>query len=325
MCKNFKLEMLTLLEELSGKSDLLIALSHLLLLPSSSINNKHWEFLTSLTRIMAQLGSELLISFRKFGIIDYTEVGAAARSALGTSDEPTDLALSLDLSIDHILIDEFQDTSQLQLGIIQQLVSGWSEEEQKTLFMVGDPMQSCYGFRNANVGIYLNVQQNGIPGLQINSLKLRANFRSNKNIVDWVNLHFSTAFPTKSNTSRGAVPFSYSEAVNSQSSKPRISTELISHENIHRLEAKQAEAKKVIETIKKIRLSSSCEDIAILVRSRGHLDFIIPELNANNLSWLSTEIDRMGSMQLVEDLISLTKALLNPYDRLSWLAILRAP
>ena len=325
MCKNYKLKMLALLEELSGKTNLLITLSYLLLLPSSSINNRHWEFLTSLTRIMAQLGSELLISFRKFGIIDYTEVGAAARSALGTSDEPTDLALSLDLSIDHILIDEFQDTSQLQLGILQQLVSGWSEEEQKTLFMVGDPMQSCYGFRNANVGIYLNVQQNGIPGLKINSLKLRANFRSNKNIVDWVNRHFFTAFPTKSNTSRGAVPFSYSESVNNQPSKPRISTELISYKNTHRTGAKQAEAEKVIEAIRKIRLSSSTEDIAILVRSRSHLAFIIPELNANNLNWLSTDIDRMGSMQLVEDLISLTKALLNPYDRLSWLAILRAP
>ena len=325
MCKNYKSDMLALLEELSERDDLLINLDYLLMLPSSSITNKHWQFLTSLTRVMAHLGSELLISFRKFGIIDYTEIGAAARSALGTSNEPTDLALSLDLSIKHILIDEFQDTSQMQLGILQQLVSGWSVEEQRTLFMVGDPMQSCYGFRNANVGIYLNVQQNGIPGLEIHSLKLKTNFRSDKNIVNWVNRHFSTAFPTKSNISRGAVPFSYSEAVNILPGKTQISTELISYENTQRIGAKEAEAGKVVEAIQKIQLNYSTESIAILVRSRSHLDWIIPELNANNLNWLSTDIDRMGSIQLVEDLISLTKALLNPYDRLSWLAILRAP
>mgnify|MGYP003389463336 CR=1 FL=1 len=70
---------------------------------------------------------------------------------MGNLDQPTDLNLMLDYQIKHLLVDEFQDTSQLQFTLIKSLINGWEENDGKTLFFVGDPMQSIYRFRQADV------------------------------------------------------------------------------------------------------------------------------------------------------------------------------
>lgn len=327
LCKQRKQEFLKLRDQLEDSDGLLESLNYVRLLPASSTASHQWDFLTALTRLLAQLSSELLLSFRRFRLIDYTETGAAARASLGNETNPTDLALALDHNIQHILVDEFQDTSQLQLDILQQLTAGWETDGQRSMFLVGDAMQSCYLFRDANVGIYLNVQQNGLPNVAIQPLQLSANFRSQAGVVDWVNKHFATAFPGEANVSRGAVPYAHSTAIKPAEKIAGVSTELITYEKDQRLLARESEAKQVIAHIEELRQSDTAkkESIAILVRSRDHLQSIIQELRSSDIPWESTDIDRMGAMQIIEDLLSLTRAMLNPYDRLSWFAILRAP
>jgi ATP-dependent helicase/nuclease subunit A len=325
LCKLRKQEFAELKENFTDNDDLLESINYLRLLPDNSIDDDQWNFLTALTRVLAQLSGELLISFRKHRLVDYTETGAAARSALGSESEPTDLALALDHRINHILVDEFQDTSQLQLEILQQLTGGWEPNDFRTLFLVGDAMQSCYGFRNANVGIYLNVQQHGLPQVSLQQLQLSANFRSDSGVVDWVNKHFSSAFPAQANISRGAVPYSSSRAVKPADLSSAITTEIITYNDEDKAAAKEEEAKRVIKHIQQLKLHCPTASIAILVRGRAHLSSIIPALRDSDIKWRSTDIDRMQALQTIEDLLSLTKALLNPVDRLSWLAILRAP
>ena len=94
----------------------------------------------------------------------------AADLALGDDTEPTDLALRLDYQIQHILVDEFQDTSRTQFQLLEKLCRGWSEynfvnpQSPRTLFIVGDAMQSIYGFRYADVGLFLKAQRGALPG-----------------------------------------------------------------------------------------------------------------------------------------------------------------
>ena len=95
-------------------------------------------------------------------------------------------ALVLDHKIQHILVDEFQDTSKLQIDILQQLIAGWQPNDGRSLFVVGDAMQSCYGFRNANVGLFLKVRESGLGDTHLIPLTLKTNFRSQANIVNWV-------------------------------------------------------------------------------------------------------------------------------------------
>src|SRR5690606_390298 len=141
-----------------------------------------------------------------------TETSLAALRALGGEGEPTDLALRLDYRIRHILVDEFQDTSSMQFHLIEKLVAGWEPGDGRTLFIVGDGMQSCYGFRNANVGLFLRARDQGIGPVRLQALKLRVNFRSDSSVVNWVNAVFSAAFPPVDDIARGGVCYSASES-----------------------------------------------------------------------------------------------------------------
>ena len=86
--------------------------------------------------------AQLRLRFSDTGEIDFIEIAQRAASALGHADDPGELLLKLDASIRHLLIDEFQDTSQTQLDLLNTLTSGWQEGDGRSLFLVGDPMQS---------------------------------------------------------------------------------------------------------------------------------------------------------------------------------------
>ncbi len=328
ICKQKKQLYLQLREQLQESDDLLDILSYLERLPNPDLEQSQWQFLSSLTEVLSFLNRQLLLSFRKFRIIDHTQTGASASMALGSENSPTDLALSLDHRIQHILVDEFQDTSKLQLDLLQKLTEGWQADEGQTLFVVGDAMQSCYSFRNANVGIYLRAREHGIGQIYLHPLTLQTNFRSQGNIVNWVNQVFRSAFPEQANSSRGAVPYTESVAEKEKLSDQGVTTELILHEPTQRIVARQYEAQRVVEKILQIRKQDKdgrCSSIGILIRNRPHLNELIPALRAAGIQWQATDIDRLDSLPLIEDLLSLLRAILNLADRVAWLAILRAP
>ena len=325
LAKSQKLKWAELRDSLMSIDGMQEALTYLKLLPDPSIDSKQWQFIASLTRVLNLLSGELLLAFKNQGIIDYVQTQAAARLALGTAENPTDLTLSLDNKIQHILVDEFQDTSQLQLEILEQLTQGWQSNDGRTLFLVGDAMQSCYGFRNANVGIYLNVRAKGLGDIRLTPLILQTNFRSQANLVNWVNRIFSAAFPKIADSSRGAVPYSPSTAFHNSAITSGVKTTIISYDIEERLSAKQLEAQQITDTIIQLRQDGPDSSIAILVRSRSHLNTLIPNLREAGLQWQSTDIDRMESQIAIDDLLSLSRAISNLADNMAWLAILRAP
>jgi ATP-dependent exoDNAse (exonuclease V) beta subunit len=87
----------------------------------------------------------------------------------------------------------------------------------------------------------------------------------------------------------------------------------------------QFEAQRIAEICTDIRDNQAPQSVAILVRSRGHLRAIIPALKRAGLEWQATDIDPLATRMAVVDLISLTRALVSPTDRIAWLAVLRAP
>ena len=89
-------------------------------------------------------------------------MAGAARQALTQDSSPTPLAERLGTRIRHILVDEFQDTSRDQYDLLRTLTQDWSAATDRTLFLVGDPMQSIYGFRNAEVGRFSTVRAAGL-------------------------------------------------------------------------------------------------------------------------------------------------------------------
>jgi len=72
-------------------------------------------------------------------------------------------------------------------------------------------------------------------------------------------------------------------------------------------------------------LAEGADDIAVLVRARQHLESLLPALRAAGIPVAAVELDALGERVAVQDLVSLTHALVQPADRLAWLAVLRAP
>ena len=120
---------------------------------------------------------ELRRVFRLRSSVDFTEITRAALTALGPPEQPSDLLYSLDYRIEHLLIDEFQDTSRAQYDLIATLTGQWSEGDRRTLFVVGDPSQTNYRFRAAEVELFLNAfQQKQLGSVRLTPLRLTTNF-----------------------------------------------------------------------------------------------------------------------------------------------------
>ncbi len=297
-------------------------------LPSATYDERQWQLLTDLTQILPLLVAQLKLVFANLGATDYTEVTLAALEALGEEDSPSEIALKLDYRIRHILVDEFQDTSNVQLRLLEKLTAGWQPDDGRTLFIVGDGMQSCYGFRNANVGIFLEARRHGIGQVRLRPLDLSVNFRSQQGLVDWVNSTFVRAFPAADDIGRGAVRYSPSQAFNPELPGPAV--ELFgclskNPDDDENTDWQSAEGPQVAELARRTLAEHPDGNLAILVRTRSHLQAILPALSAAGLSWQATEIDPLRSRMAVQDLLSLTRALLDPGDRIAWLSILRAP
>ncbi len=326
LAKTLKSNFTALLQDLHGNEDLREKLNELRHLPQANFDRFQWQLLKSLTRILPALVAQLMTVFQQRGEVDFSQFSMAALDALGDGLNPTELALKLDHQLRHILVDEFQDTSSGQFRLLQSLLEGWQEanltdpDNPRTVFIVGDGMQSIYGFREANVGLFLEARRVGVNGVTLLDCPLQTNFRSDQVIVEWINSTFSYAFPQIENMSRGAVPHETAIAFNP-----------IDHHSEVKLfgftgdDAQFAEAEKTIALIRSAQALNPEGSIAILVRSRGHLKSIIPALSRAGLTWNATDIDPLLSYGTINDLLSLTKAMYNLADKVSWVALLRTP
>ncbi|GAB4392541.1 MAG: UvrD-helicase domain-containing protein [Gammaproteobacteria bacterium] len=315
--KQMKQDMTALLQNLVEFSDFQQALSMLRQLPPLDYSAEHWKILIALLEILPLLAARLTQLFRQANVADFIEISAGAITALGQIDEPSDLALRLDYQLQHILIDEFQDTSIQQYELLTRLTAGWSAGDGHTLFVVGDPMQSIYRFRAAEVGLFLRARKLGIGNIPLESLVLSSNFRSQAHLIDWVNQVFVDILPRHENMQQGAIPYSPAHAIRSGTIKPAVQFYACSDEI--------TEAQRVVELITQHRQHFPEHSIAILVRARSHLTFILPALRNAQLAYHAFDLDNLSQHVLIQDLWTLTRALLYPADRLAWLSVLRAP
>ncbi len=314
-----KTEVLQLAVQLDEQPALTRLLAGLRSLPVHGYSAQQAELLQSLIQVLVHAVGQLQLVFQDKGEVDFSEIQIRARQALGDEDQPTDLALALDYRIKHLLIDEFQDTSNSQYDLLRTLTGGWQANDGRTLFAVGDPMQSIYRFREAEVGLYLKAREQGLGNLPLQPLTLEVNFRSTQGIIDWVNGSFAQIFPPEVDSSSGAVCYSPSRALDQQAEDNAV--------QVHALAGRDddAEAGQVVALIQQTLANSPSSDIAVLARGRSHLFQIAAMLNAVGLHFQAVDVDALASRPVVSDLHALTRALLHPADRLSWLALLRSP
>ncbi|WP_130469860.1 UvrD-helicase domain-containing protein [Candidatus Magnetaquicoccus inordinatus] len=310
-----KQEALACLAALAEDTSLLESLRGLRMLPPAAYSEGQWEILSSLLLLLPMAVAQLRIRFQLTGQVDFAEVALRAEEALGDSEQPTPLAMKLDYQIRHLLVDEFQDTSLGQYRFIERLLAGWQNGDGRTLFVVGDPMQSIYRFREAEVGLFLRAQQQGIAQVALHPLRLTVNFRAQSSLVEWVNQSFCTLFPDADDVAEGAVSFHASVAFRAPLPGPAV--------QLHPSQNSAQEAEQVVELLKRAREKG--QSTAILVRTRSHLQAVLPSLQQAAISYQGIDLAPLLHSMVIQDLLSLTRALLFPSDHIAWLALLRAP
>ncbi|MGI9273195.1 MAG: UvrD-helicase domain-containing protein [Woeseiaceae bacterium] len=311
--------MLDLLQELGPLSNFRELLAGTRDLPPVAYSDEQWSVLLALFRVLPLAVTELKRLFAERGITDYIEVALSAADALGTADEPGDIALLLDYQLRHLLVDEMQDTSSAQYRMLEALTGGWQVGDGRTMFCVGDPMQSIYRFRNAEVGQFLFAKESGIGAVSLEPLTLRRNFRSGEKLVDWFNAVFPDVLAKFDDAAQSAVAYSAAVSVPSLAEQGDCV--------IHPLYGSDtgAEADRGCDVIAKTLASHPDDDMAVLVRGRSHLSKLLARLRAENIPYRAVEIDRLTDLPEIIDVLSLTRALVHRGDRLAWLAILRSP
>ncbi len=320
---------------------LLDLLNELGTLPPSRFPDEQWPITKALFRVLRRALAELQVVFSETGKSDFTEPSLLARYALQQQHGMGALESSLGTELKHLLVDEMQDTSSRQYELIEHLTDGWADEG-KTVFLVGDPKQSIYLFRQARVERFVESMRTGRLGnLPIGPLYLTANFRSQAGLVAAFNEDFGRVFPQQPKHSE-AVEYVFADATRKATLDVNGSNGTAWHLTVlpadaqdsrQRVKAQAAKnARNIRHIIERWRARPLPADrtspwrIAILVRSRSSLTAVLSELRRDTpIPFRALKIDTLDERREILDLLALTRALLHPADRTAWLAVLHAP
>jgi ATP-dependent helicase/nuclease subunit A len=330
-----------LLARLDANPDFLAMLCELRALPPQEYSEEESQMLQHMLVILRYAAAELRLVFAERGVVDFVELGLAARHVLRTEEgELSEFATEVAERWPHLLVDEFQDTSRSQYELLTLIASGWESAGRGSCFLVGDPMQSIYMFRQAEVELFERTKRYGLgegtATVHLQPLKLQTNFRSHAGLVNRLNEIFEQIFEPATgqdyqvtfapSTAHGPAP----RGNPGVTVWPFFSTSKPSPEE--RRSAEDTEARRVVSIIQDhlpaveaAKRKQGKFRIAVLVRARTHLELIARRLRKAEIPFRAVEIEQLSQRQEVKDLTALTHALLHPMDRIAWLTVLRAP
>lgn len=283
-------------------------------LPSLHTSEEH-QFLSALSDVMNQLLKNLHQYFQTNNLCDFIQIALESKDSLAC--DPILQSFVID-NIFHLLVDEFQDTSQSQYQLLENLISHWPKPN-RTLFAVGDPMQSIYRFRQADVSLFIKLQSNPIAHLKLKPLSLVSNFRSSSKLIDVVNDLFTDIFPKEPSEFYCKVPYS-----KAKTTKPGKDEDTI-YLHLENSEDNKALSNLTLNILKDLQSKHPNDSIAILVQARSHLKHIIPLLEHHKIPFNAIDIYPTLSLSSISDLNTLLSSLIDPYDRLSLMSVLRSP
>lgn len=221
-----------------------------------------------------------------------------------------------------ILVDEFQDTDPVQGEIIRKIAS---DEKGRLvpgkLFIVGDPKQSIYSFRGADIIAFQGVVGQ-ILGEGGEPVVLRTNFRSHGKILDLVNATFSRVIQKNGDLQPKYEPIE--PAADSVQKYPDPTIEAILIEDASAGESREMEAEEVADWIL-AHGDIPKKEIAILLRSLVDVGTYLEALRAKNIPYVVEGEKYFYGTSEVIDFVNLLRAVANPHDRLAVVGVLRSP
>jgi ATP-dependent helicase/nuclease subunit A len=351
-----KLQLEDLISELSSVPNLEQALAGVQKLPPARYTDEDWQIVRASFILLRQAAAELRAVFAEAGTVDFVEVSQIAKQVLcGEDNLPSDAAQSIADGILHLLVDEFQDTSRRQHEFVTSLIEAWPDDSGRTIFVVGDPMQSIYFFRDAEAELFQRVKEIGF-GLSDGSsfpllpVRLTSNFRTDPELVSSLNEAFERVFAVPDGS---GIEFEKAEAVRqfrrdrgkrfqlhlqftpqtrhggaNDSESLRARREIAAQRDA----ARTAQTEEIVSLIRshldRMNAASASGQkyrVAVLGRARAALAPIAEALRDAAIPFRAVELESLQDRPEILDAVSIARALSNPQDRIAWLGVLRAP
>jgi len=357
-CKIEKARLRALFRSFDAIPELPPALDAIRTLPPARYSDEEWEIIKACFTLLRHAAAQLRVVFAETASADYIEVAQIALKVLqGEDSVPANAALAVADRVRHLLVDEFQDTSRRQHQLLAHLIAAWPGREGRTCFVVGDPKQSIYFFRDADAELFPRVEQLGleIPGdqpLLFDPVHLTANFRTAAPLVEDFNHVFGAIFAADDGSG-----ISYTDvqaARDAARSGPHLIPEPNPRAQLHLefvpqtkgtgsaeekeaiAEQREAAARKQIDEIvtmirdrlpamERAKAAGEQYRVAVLGRARKSLAPVAQALREAQIPFRALDLEELKQRPEIMDALSLARALLNPQDRVAWLGVLRAP
>lgn len=269
---------------------------------------------------------------RRFGFVSFDEL---QRFAVRLLEERPAIATSVRQEITQLLVDEFQDTDALQCRLVERLAFEGPPEHRPGLFLVGDPKQSIYGWRRADLAAYERFARR-IEEEGGRRAKLTVNFRSVPPILAEVERVLAPAFVPEPGVQPPFAPLTASEANRERRGCDRDGREAVEHwvswaegaEKTLAPTAVRIEAEAIATDIASLRAGGgivSWEECAILLRATGDLPHYLEALRKAGVPY-QVDTDRSFYRQReVIEAAALVRTILDPGDQIALVAFLRSP
>lgn len=245
---------------------------------------------------------------RLLGIVDYSDLEQLANMLL------QDPGVRADYPLRHLMVDEFQDTNPLQKKIVDALVT-----QGATLFVVGDPKQSIYRFRGADVGVF--VQTKNEIAATGEDVFLETNFRSRPELIGFANTLFAKLLEGD------PIGFEASAPKKDEAGVPCVTILRTPAEESLAAEARALEAEQIALKIKKLVDGGAYkyEEISILFRAMTNVHIYERALKEVGIPYVNLGGRGFYSKQEIQDVLHYFRWLQDPEDAVARLAVLRSP
>lgn len=249
-----------------------------------------------------------------------------------------------------ILIDEFQDTDPIQYEILLYLAEAqdasakdWRKVKLAPgkVFVVGDPKQSIYAFRRADIEAYLEVVEKIIKVQNGVECRLTTNFRSNAAILDVVNGAFETLIQAQDGVQPPYIAIQPAPGrITAPSAIPKLLVRKIvaANQEMNAETARQLEGESLARWLKEQVIGKTTilnargepvhaqpKDVAILLRKLTDIHDYLEPLRRQGIRYVVEGERHFYAAKEIIDAVTLLRAVENPHDRLALVGVLRSP